>query len=202
MEMAEFLKAPPELFWERWTDLFKESILGIFPTPEAKVEHICGELGVRVSSSAVLKAAQLRYRYEADTMIPRPEAEPVLRELKARKLKIGLISDCSAEATVEWPRTSLANLFDVVVFSCQVGMKKPDPRIYRKALQGLDVPAVYGLYLGDGSSHELSGAEAVGLTPVMLKVPDEGHPDVYRVDQEEWPGESISGLKEIFKYLE
>jgi putative hydrolase of the HAD superfamily len=200
--MAEFLKAPPELFWERWTALFKESILGVFPTPEAKIEHICGELGIQVSSPAVLKAAQWRYRYEADTMIPRPEAESMLRTLKARGLKTGLISDCSAEATVEWPKIALSSLFDVVVFSCQVGMKKPDPRIYQKALQELEVAAVNVLYLGDGSSRELSGAAAVGLTPVMLKVAGEGHPDVYRVDLEDWPGDSIAGLAEIFKYLE
>jgi putative hydrolase of the HAD superfamily len=197
LQMAALLKAPGEPFWERWAALFKEGILGIFPTPEAKIEHICCELGVSPAASAVQAAALIRYRYEAATMLPRPEATRVLRSLKARGLKLGLITDCSAEAPAEWPNTPLAVCFDVTVFSCLVGLKKPDPRIYNLALTQLGLPAQDCIYIGDGSSQELSGATAVGLTAVLLKVEGEHHADVFRIDLEDWPGQSIASLTEV-----
>ena len=130
-------------------------------------------------------------------MLPRPEATDVLRNLKFRGLKIGLITDCSAEAPAEWPNTVLAPWFDVTIFSCLVGMKKPDPRIYKLALEKLGTLAGESIYIGDGSSQELSGAAAVGMTAVLLRAPGEHHPDVYRVDLEDWSGQVVSSLKEV-----
>jgi putative hydrolase of the HAD superfamily len=201
LQMAVILKAPPEAFWERWAALFREGVLGIFPTSEAKIEYICRELGVGANATQISAAARLRYEYEAATMLPRPEAVEVLRDLKSRGLKIGLISDCSAEAPAEWPNTPLAPWFDVTIFSCVVGMKKPDPRIYRMALEKLKIKAEDSLYVGDGSSQELSGAKAVGLTAVLLKAPGEQHEDVYRIDLEDWQGQSITSLRQVMNLV-
>jgi putative hydrolase of the HAD superfamily len=198
-QMAEVLKAPPLQFWELWVALFKEGVLGIFPNPAAKIEHICRRLSVSVSEEAIKQAAQIRSDFEAATMLPRTEAAGVLRELKSRGLTIGLITDCSAEAPAEWPKTSLAQWFDVTVFSCLVGLKKPDPLIYELALGKLGVKAEGCLYVGDGSSQELSGAAAVGMTAVLLKVPGEQHDDVYRVDLEDWKGQCIKSLREVLE---
>jgi putative hydrolase of the HAD superfamily len=197
LQMAVILKAPPEAFWERWTALTSEATLGILPSPEAKIERIGRDLGLQFAAAAVQQAARLRYQYEAATMLPRPEAVEVLSDLKSRGLKIGLITDCSAEAPAEWPRTTLAPWFDATVFSCLVGLKKPDPRIYHLALGKLGVTAGEVLYIGDGSSHELSGAAALGMTAVLLKAPGEQHADVYRLDLEDWPGQSVTSLREV-----
>jgi putative hydrolase of the HAD superfamily len=202
LQMAVVLKTPPEPFWELWSALFKSGVLGIFPTPESKVEHICRKLGIQVSAEAVHRTAQIRYDYEAATMVPRPEAVEVLRGLKSKGLKIGLITDCSSEAPAEWPKTPLAVWFDVTVFSCLVGMKKPDPRIYQLALSKLALRAEECLYIGDGSSQELSGATAVGMTAVLLMAPGEQHEDVYKVDWEDWKGRSITSLKQVLSLLQ
>ena len=200
-QMAAILKAPPEAFWELWSATFREGVLGFFPTPESKIEYICGKLGVVFSLAALSESAQVRYDFEKATMHPRPEAVEVLRQLKSASMKIGLITDCSAEAPREWPNTSLAPWFDVTVFSCLVGMKKPDPRIYNLALSKLGISASESIYIGDGSSQELTGATAVGINAVLLKAPGEQHPDVYRVDLEDWKGMTISSLKEVMQLL-
>jgi putative hydrolase of the HAD superfamily len=201
LQVADILKAPPEAFWELWSATFKEGVLGFFPTPESKIEYICGKLGVMFSLAALHESAQIRYDFEKATMHPRPEAVGVLRGLRSLALKIGLITDCSAEAPREWPNTSLAPWFDVTVFSCLVGMKKPDPRIYNLALSKLRVTAQESLYIGDGSSQELTGAAAVGIDAVLLKAPGEQHPDVYRVDLEDWKGVTITSLKGVMQLL-
>jgi putative hydrolase of the HAD superfamily len=195
--IAELLSAPTELFWSRWSAAFEDSILGIFPNTIAQVVHVCRELGIAPRAEQVAAAAGMFLEYEARTMIPRPEAVDVLAGLKEAGYRIGLISDCSSEATAIWKDTPLAPFFDVTVFSCLAHMRKPDPRIYRLALEQLRVTPGECCYIGDGSSKELSGAERAGLRAVQLRIPAEDDPDVYRVDREDWQGEKIQSLSEV-----
>jgi putative hydrolase of the HAD superfamily len=201
LQMAEVLNAPPGEFCELWVALFQEGVLGVFSTTEAQIEYACKKLGVSATDLAIKQSARIMQDYEAATMLPRSEAVEVLRGLKNQNLKIGLITDCSADAPSEWSRTPLAVWFDATVFSCLVGMRKPDPRIYQLALGKLGVKAQDSLYIGDGSSQELSGATAVGMTAVMLKIPGEQNSDVYRIGLEDWKGKSIASLQEVWQLL-
>ena len=72
-----------------------------------------------------------------------------------------------------WDSTALAPLFDVAVLSFDVGMAKPDPRIYELATERLGVAANDCLYVGDGSDGELSGAAQAGMTAVLMRAPDD-----------------------------
>jgi putative hydrolase of the HAD superfamily len=132
---------------------------------------------------------------------PRPDALKTLGFLRANGYKVGLISDCSSEVPTAWKDTSLAPLIDVSIFSCVAGVKKPDPRIYRMALERLGVEARDCLYIGDGSSRELSGAQEVGMHPVLIRIPHEMTADAYRMDEEEWQGPAISSLSEVVGLL-
>ncbi len=118
--------------------------------------------------------------------------------MKAAGLKTALISDCTGEIPYIWGSTPFAPLFDVTVFSCIAGIKKPDPRIYRLATDELGVAPEDCLYIGDGSSRELTGARAVGMHPVLIRVPDESD-DAHRIDAESrtWRGAVINSLDEV-----
>jgi putative hydrolase of the HAD superfamily len=196
-EMAHILDVPAEIFHELWSATFYEAVVGILPDPPARIIHICRKLGISPSEEKIKKAVRVRFDYEKKTMIPRPEAISILAALKASQFKLGLISDCTYEAPAIWKDTSLSPMFDTTVFSCLVGMRKPDPRIYRVALEQLSVSAAECIYIGDGSSRELTGARAVGLRAVLLRIPTESGPDVYRIDQEDWQGEVIESLEEV-----
>jgi putative hydrolase of the HAD superfamily len=89
--------------------------------------------------------------------------------------------------------------FDTVVFSCVAGVKKPDPRIYQLALERLKVKPQDCLYVGDGSSYELTGARKVGMHPVQIHVPGE---IVYFLDEDDWDGHPISSLSEVLNLIE
>lgn len=91
----------------------------------------------------------------------------VLAELKARGLRLGLISNASSGEVAAWPQSPLAAFFDVAVFSCDCGYAKPDPRIYRHALERLEVEAARAAFVGDGGSDEHAGAADVGLYRIM-----------------------------------
>ena len=95
---------------------------------------------------------------------PRSTVLDTLAKLQSTGVKTGLISDCGSEVPDIWPGLALAPLMDATVFSCCVGVTKPDPSMYRLACERLGVDASRCLYVGDGGSRELTGARAMGMT--------------------------------------
>jgi len=129
-------------------------------------------------------------------MLPRPGAIEMLAHLKLEGYKTGLITDCSAEVPAIWKDTPFIDLFDVAIFSCSVGIKKPDPRIYQLSVNQLGIKPQECLYVGDGSSRELSGAMRVGMDPVLIRTLDDPI-DAHQIEAEEWNGRIISSLKDV-----
>ena len=195
-QMAAILNAPPAEFRQAWLDTFQGRTTGELPTSQSNIEYICRKLEIKVSAGQVEQAARARLDYTARSMKPRPDALEVLARLRTEGYQTGLVSDCSSEVPAVWDGTPFARLFDVTVFSCVAGIKKPDPRIYRMAMSRLRVTARECLYIGDGSSHELTGALAVGMHPVLIRDPGESR-DAHFIDREEWHGEVISSLHEV-----
>lgn len=92
---------------------------------------------------------------------------PLLEELKKRKIKIGLITNCYSEEVEAIKNSCLFRYFDVVCFSYEEGIKKPDEAIFRLCLERLNLSADECLYVGDGGCCELEGAENAGMTTVQ-----------------------------------
>jgi putative hydrolase of the HAD superfamily len=194
--MAHVLSAPPDDFAQLWFDTFNERSTGIFQSPDDNVEYICRTLGVSVNETQVKLATRIRFDYAVQSMMPRPDAIETLSHLKFEGCKTGLISDCSAEVPAIWKDSPFVELIDVAIFSCSVGVKKPDPRIYWIATDQLGVEPETCLYIGDGSSGELTGAAQVGMHPTLLNLP-ENNPDAHQIDKEDWNGPAISSLREV-----
>jgi putative hydrolase of the HAD superfamily len=157
---------------------------------------------VNPEQDKIAEAVQILLDYEALSMVPRSEAVEVLSTLKQKGYKIGLISDCSANTIKLWQKTSLKPFFEVTIFSSAVGLKKPDPQIYQMATEQLKVKPEDCLYIGDGSSRELTGALKVGMHPVWICIPEETDEDNFRVDKENWDGEVISSLTGALNLVE
>ena len=196
IEMAKALSVPPDDFRQAWLSTSKERNTGTFQNCETDVEYICRELNVSAHEEQVQLAVQARLDYIRHVMMPQPNAVEVLSRLKEDGYKTGLLSNCTHEVPVVWPETSLAPLVDVVVFSCSVGMRKPDPRIYQLIAERLGVAPEVCLFVGDGGSEELSGALSVGMHPVLFR-PDAESTEQHLVNREQWDGPEMSSLEEI-----
>jgi putative hydrolase of the HAD superfamily len=70
----------------------------------------------------------------------------------------------------------LRDCFDVVIDSALVGVEKPDPAIFRAALEALGVPAAQALYVGDLYEIDVVGATAAGVPAVLLVPPGAPRP--------------------------
>ena len=196
-EMAAVVGVPGDAFVQGWLGSYELRNRGAFPSAEQNITYVLGTLGTSAELEAVRRAAELRLEFTGRHLVPREDALPTLTVLKGLGLKLGLVSDCASEVPALWESTPFAPLFDAAVFSCVAKVKKPDPAIYLRACEGLGVPPRECLYVGDGSSRELTGAAAVGMHPVLIRVPQEEHGDAFRVDEEEWRGEAVSSLAEV-----
>ena len=195
--LARMLGVPSEEYAAFARGSFEPRVRGDYATAEAYMEAGCGALGVSPTQDQLAAAARLRLDIARQMFTVRVDAAETLTTLKARGLKLGMISDCTWETPVVWAESALAPLFDEAVFSSVVRMKKPDPGIYLLACERLGVRPEECLYVGDGGSRELSGAAALGMCPVLIRAPHETTDAVHRVDGEEWDGQRVSALTEV-----
>jgi FMN phosphatase YigB (HAD superfamily) len=93
---------------------------------------------------------------------PERRAVEVLSDLRGRGLAIAVVSnwDCSLGETLE--QLGLTELVDLVVTSAEVGAAKPDPRIFRYAIEKLAATPERALHVGDEES-DRAGALAAGM---------------------------------------
>ncbi|MGQ9457380.1 MAG: HAD family hydrolase [Anaerolineae bacterium] len=110
-------------------------------------------------------------RYGCFALEPlRPEMVDLLQAL-ARRYRLGLVSNASPSLRhqlIRWPH--VLGLFEVVLISAEVGLRKPDPRIYRLALRRLQLAPEEVLFVDD-KARNVEGARAVGMEGIVFTSP-------------------------------
>ena len=177
VEMARVLGAPADQFVQSWSACNGLRMTGAHPSAEQHIEYVCSVLGMQPDPEQVTAAHGVRMDLFRSIVAPRPDCVATLKELLSMGHSIGLITDCSWETALLWPEMPLHHYFDTTTFSCAVGMRKPDPRIYAITCVRLGLAPERCLYVGDGGSDELAGAERMGMTALRIHVPYETPPD-------------------------
>ncbi len=203
-QVASVFSVSSDGFIKLFHSTYNDGILGVLKNTGANIEYICEKLGIHPVNTQTKLATQILFDYVKRSMIPLPDATEVLSHLKSSGYEIGLITNCTDDVVKVWQNMPFTPLFDITVFSCIVGVKKPDPRIYQLATEQLRVEPQSCLYIGNGDNQELTGAAQVGMYPVLIYIPDEDNTDVHRPDNEadNWDGPAISSLKEVLDLLE
>ena len=196
-ETADLLGLDRDAFADAWAAGAGERLVGIFST-EGALLHICQGLGVEPDAGRLRVAVEVRFEYVRGALSPRPDTVETLSTLKDLGYRVGLISNCSEEVSAMWSSTPFAPLVDAAVLSYDVRLAKPDPRVYEMAVEGLGVAAEECLYVGDGTSNELSGASKAGMTAVLMRAPY----DQADGAREAWAGARISDIREVLGLLE
>jgi putative hydrolase of the HAD superfamily len=191
-EPAEFRRALDVTFYER--------AVGAFGDAKDAMAAIAESLGRHPSRHALAVAASVRERaLQAETQL-RAATVPVLMALRRRGIRVAVVSDCGPELPGLWPHLPLAPLVDTRVLSIETRRRKPDPVMYLAACAQLGVAARDCLFVGDGGSRELTGAQAVGMAAVRLAAPDlDGHLAFER--DVGWSGPQITTLTAVPRLL-
>lgn len=145
--------------WEEWADPRGTGELSV----EDCFERTCRALGVRGDVRAFL---DLRRGFLRRQVVPFPGATETLEAAKRRAGRVGLLSNCSSDVPGVFAETALAALVDDAVFSCDVGLAKPDRRIFLLAADRLGVDPEDCLFVDDREEN-LEAARRVGMAPAL-----------------------------------
>jgi putative hydrolase of the HAD superfamily len=109
-----------------------------------------------------------------------PEVPDVLARLRAGGARLAVVSNWDVSLHDVLERTGLRPLVDAVVISAELGVAKPDPAIFRAALDRLGAAADSAVHVGDSLEHDVAGARAAGLEAVLVARNGAAAPDGVR----------------------
>ena len=110
-----------------------------------------------------------------------PEVPATLERLRAGGARLAVVSNWDVSLHDVLERTGLRGLVDVVVISAELGVAKPDPAIFRAALDRLGASAADAMHVGDSVEADVAGARAAGLEAVLVARNGGQTPDGVRV---------------------
>jgi putative hydrolase of the HAD superfamily len=189
-DIAGHLGADPDQFRAAWS---QHDISRYTEPIEDAFGAMCIDLGV--GDRAGIDAA-LAFPPRASAQAAGPAAGRTLDRPGAARpsLKVGMISNASSEMSALWTESVFADAFDAVLFSADERMMKPDRRLYERMAELLAVSTEECVFVGDGAYRELQGAEAAGMTPVLIKAP---HDEWEHEGTVGWDGPRVSSLSEV-----
>ncbi len=153
-------------FFERPEPQFPEDHLTVL---ERRIKALGIELGLTLSNNELEKTAVAIVNAWQQYVSLDPDTLPVLHALKAQK-SLALISNFDHPPYVHslLSALDLTGCFDSIVISGDVGVKKPDPRIFSFALQQTQLQPHEVVYVGD-STVDVQGARAAGMRPIRIQ---------------------------------
>ena len=105
----------------------------------------------------------------------KPYAKPILAAIRRSGCRTGLISNTEAVLTrFDLRRSGLASCFDAIILSSEVGLAKPDPRVFRRGLDRLRVAPSRAVFVGNDVTADIAGAQKANLHAIFLN-PDGPH---------------------------
>lgn len=199
--MAAQLGLPAGEFCAVWDAAFWERELGR-GSLESSVRRVALAVDAPISDARIERALAIWFDLcRAGIQARNPEVLSTLRTLRARGFRVGLISNCGPVVPAPFRQSPLAELIDHATFSCRVGVAKPERRIYEIHCRELGIDPHGSIYVGDGGSDELRGAQAVGFRPLLLRVDEEiareGLPDAV----DDWKGEELRNVHDLLDCL-
>jgi putative hydrolase of the HAD superfamily len=152
--------------------LHVEVVAGRMPIDEARIERFRRLLEGAGAAAGIDRAAQVarRYRreYEAASQPVAGAVELLTRLKHAGAVIVIVTNNIVAEQRLKLARCGLANLVDELVTSEEVGVSKPDTRIFQTALDRARVTPDAAVMLGDAWATDIEGALSAGVRPVWL----------------------------------
>lgn len=97
-----------------------------------------------------------------------PDVMPALEALQAMGMPMAVISNFGTHLRDLLARLDLLRFFDRVVVSAEVGIAKPDPRIFDLLVEKVELPRQRLLYVGDHIGDDIEGARGAGLDAVLI----------------------------------
>jgi HAD superfamily hydrolase (TIGR01549 family) len=174
-----------ELDPSRYSEAREKAVEGLKRHPElehdeeiwvAFTERIVRNMGGDADSAHECAVAMTQAWEHAEHFELYEDAPPVLEELRAQGLKLGLVSNTGRdlERFVAHHRLQV----DAAIGSGAFGRTKPHPTIFRAVLELLGVEPAHAAMVGDSPEDDIVGARAAGIEAAFLLDRDDRYPDL------------------------
>jgi putative hydrolase of the HAD superfamily len=177
---------PFEIYWERFRELDEHG----YAEKQKVFQALTAEFDLPASAEELVTDF---YRNAWNDCKTFADAVRVLRELRARGYRLGIITNGSIQSQRSKLRASGLNaLVDAMLISEEERIRKPDPQIFIRAAERLGVGAQECAFVGDNPRSDVAGARGAGMKTVWVK----RHfpwPD----DQAIEPDHTVSALTEL-----
>jgi len=120
------------------------------------------------------------------------DVKPALQSLEVMGMPMAILSNFPTYLHDLLRRFDLTPFFDFVIVSAEVGLAKPDPRIFDLVAEKANRPRARLLYVGDHLGDDIEGARGAGMDAVLIDRRNH-HPDA--------PCPRISDLRELEAYI-
>jgi putative hydrolase of the HAD superfamily len=129
-------------------------------------------LGLTVPPDVTRHIVALDHSAYSRTITVRAETMSVLRSLRDRGLRLGLVSNVALLPDLmrqDLDALGILELLDGAVFSSELRTRKPDPRVFDACLDELGVIAERAVFVGDRLLDDIAGAQSVGMLAVQTR---------------------------------
>ena len=131
-----------------------------------------GSVGFDLPDDVLEHVVALDHSAYSNSLTIAPETLDLLRGLRDGGHPLGLVSNMTLRPDLmrdDLERLELAPLLGASVFSSEVGVRKPDPRIFREALARLGAEPADTVFVGDRVVDDVGGAHAVGMRTILTR---------------------------------
>jgi len=97
-----------------------------------------------------------------------PDVINAIERLRARQIRIGILSNATSALVGFLEELGLLQHFDFAIISAIEGTKKPDRRIFERALEQAGVEVADAAHVGDMYLEDILGARNVGVRPFLI----------------------------------
>ncbi len=182
-----FIESSPTIIWHKW-------VLKDFNIPVEKIEKI---------------SERLAFVWETIGMIRniKKEAPQTFRELKKRNYKLGIISNTQSYTQVYYSldKYGIKDFFNYIFLSSVEGIRKPDRRIFDKAIRSMNSVPEMAVYIGDSIEKDIIGAKSAGFSiaiQIISTAIEKNNNDVNVSENRPKPDYLITNLLEIVEILD
>ena len=134
------------------------------------LDTMLGQLGLEAPPKRLDAARRVAQEHQRANLWSRagPRAAETLAALSARKYRIAVVSNADGRVRTLLDASGLSPWLEFIVDSADVGVEKPDPRIFHAATGRLGLAPAACAYVGDIYEIDVEGARRAGLRPVLI----------------------------------
>ncbi|HUT28078.1 MAG TPA: HAD family hydrolase [Methanomassiliicoccales archaeon] len=163
---------------------------------EEVLYDIMGSAGCQVDEDLIHDGLELFYTALQEDRCLIPGTIEMLERVRDKGYAIGLISDVAWGLPSEFPLRDIRHFhldrfFDDMIFSSDVGLRKPHPKMFKMSLFNLGAERELSMYVGNSLQADVKGAKGVGMRAVLKR---SGY---FQPDDDIVPDDTVDGWEEL-----